>query len=368
MNFQERFKGRSTLMTKSGIEGLFPQTQPAPFHPQPPQERLKFSITPNLSQKPKQEKFKDEKQTEARNLRQTHNIPSSKARNDKKELNTKNLKGKNFNAKKEKEPNPYLVVNPYEISDSESNNEEKQYFSPKKHYISQPSYERETFDEKEVLRNYLNQKKPNENNIITNSPLLYDSPFKSPDIRDYSGSTKKIEESQAKNYKIKLNLETLATPEKQKETYTKNMIIAKRILMPEMKGLGPNINTDEWKEKKDKMDKMNQFAMNVKLLNSQKLSEAKTVKPSIPQIDENSAKARREKAMEFAKMIPKPTVKREASRVPEKNNSNNANDRKDKNEKQPNESNFDGENELEKLERMHQKHQEEIEKRALKRI
>ena len=117
---------------------------------------------------------------------------------------------------------------------------------------------------------------------------------------------------------------------------------------------------------------MNQFAMNVKLLNSQKLSETKPIKPTMPQIDENSAKARREKALEFSKMVPKPTVKKEAIIVTNKNNNNvktkNGDQKKEKNEKNLSESNFDGENELEKLDRMHRKHQEEIEKRALKRI
>ena len=371
MNFQERFKGRTTLMTKSGIEGLFPQTQPAPFHPQLPQERMKFSITPSLSQKPKKEKLNDIQPKEPNHKPTPSNI-SSKLKTNKKETSpTNNFKNKNLNAKKKKEPNPYLVVNPYQISDSESNNEEEQYFSPPKYYASHPAYEGEAFDEKTVLRNYLNQKKQAENYNITNSPLPYDSPFKNKDIRDYSGSMK-VSDSQTKSYKNKVNTETLDTPNKPKETYTKNMIIAKKILIPEMKGLGPNINTEEWKEKKEKMDKMNQFAMNVKLLNSQKLSETKPIKPTIPQIDENSAKARREKAVEFSKMVPKPTLKREASRVTDKNSNNlktkNANRKKEKNEKNQIESNFDGENELEKLDRMHRKHQEEIEKRALKQI
>lgn len=371
MNFQDRFKGRTTLMTKSGIEGLFPQTQPVPFHTQSHQERLKFSITPNLPQKPK--KIKDEKPIDPVKPRSITCNTINKLKTEKKETPTQNFKSKNLNSKKEKEPNPYLVVNPYQISDSESNKEEEQYFSSPKHYESHPDYEEKVFDEKEVLRNYHKQKRQDVDYIITSSPLPYDSPFKNPDIKDYSGSIQKAGDNQAKGFKNKVNTEALETPEKPKETYTKNMIIAKKMLVPEMKGLGPNINTEEWKEKKEKMDKMNQFAMNVKLLNSQKLSETKPIKPSMPQIDENSAKARREKAMEFAKMVPKPTIKREASRLADKNNDNNiktknVNEKKGKNEKNSIESNFDGENELEKLERMHLKHQQEIEKRALKRI
>ena len=74
-------------------------------------------------------------------------------------------------------------------------------------------------------------------------------------------------------------------------------------------GLGPNTGGEEWLKKKEKQDKMNEFASNVKLLNmqnAQKLPPSNLRKPKI----EETTKSKRDIAMEFSKKIPKPRIKK----------------------------------------------------------
>ena len=65
-------------------------------------------------------------------------------------------------------------------------------------------------------------------------------------------------------------------------------------------GLGPNIGGEEWLKKKEKLDKMNEFAINVKLLhmqNAQKLPPSHLRKPKA----EDVSKSKRDIATEFGK-------------------------------------------------------------------
>ena len=71
-------------------------------------------------------------------------------------------------------------------------------------------------------------------------------------------------------------------------------------VLTQVGGLGPNIGGEEWLKKKEKLDKMNEFGINVKLLhmqNSQKLPPSHLRKPKA----EDVSKSKRDIATEFGK-------------------------------------------------------------------
>ena len=79
--------------------------------------------------------------------------------------------------------------------------------------------------------------------------------------------------------------------------------------IPQVGGLGPNTGSEEWLKKKEKQDKINEFASNVKLLNmqnAQKLPPSNLRKPKT----EDTSKSKREVAMEFSKKVPKPRLRK----------------------------------------------------------
>ena len=73
----------------------------------------------------------------------------------------------------------------------------------------------------------------------------------------------------------------------------------------ELGGLGPSsIGTDEWKERKENQDKRIIYAQQVKLANSSMQAQGKLKDPE-------KKISKREKAFQFAKMIPKPLKKQQ---------------------------------------------------------
>lgn len=74
------------------------------------------------------------------------------------------------------------------------------------------------------------------------------------------------------------------------------------------RGLGPNINTEDWLIKKEKIDKMNNFSQYVKLFNSKKISDEPRFERDFDDKINNNSKSKREKALDFAKNIPKPMI------------------------------------------------------------
>lgn len=77
-------------------------------------------------------------------------------------------------------------------------------------------------------------------------------------------------------------------------------------------GLGPNIGSEEWQKRKEKLEKMQKFAANVNTYNVTKISVSNPEpKQKKSKVDEEREKARlaRERALEFAKNVPKPKPK-----------------------------------------------------------
>lgn len=82
-------------------------------------------------------------------------------------------------------------------------------------------------------------------------------------------------------------------------------------------GLGANTHTEDWKEKKGKAMKVNAFSEVIKEANANKISTAPPSKRPEPLKKPST----REKAMEFAKNIPKPKAnpqQKETNQVPRK--------------------------------------------------
>jgi len=75
-------------------------------------------------------------------------------------------------------------------------------------------------------------------------------------------------------------------------------------------GLGANTNTDEWYKEKSKRDKMVEFSQNVKLFNMQRLPNTETSFKPRKDKEKEKEKSRREIALEFAKNVPKPKVRK----------------------------------------------------------
>lgn len=73
--------------------------------------------------------------------------------------------------------------------------------------------------------------------------------------------------------------------------------------MYRMGGLGANIGTEEWEKKNSKLQAMKQFSSKVKISN-------KASNPGPPKIKKEQVKekSKREKALEFAKNVPKPKI------------------------------------------------------------
>jgi transcription initiation factor IIF auxiliary subunit len=76
-------------------------------------------------------------------------------------------------------------------------------------------------------------------------------------------------------------------------------------------GLGPNIGSEEWEKSKKKKDDISNFAKNVEMLNKEKLAKLPKKAPPKRKLPPKGS-SNREKAIEFAKQIQKPTVKPKA--------------------------------------------------------
>jgi hypothetical protein len=75
------------------------------------------------------------------------------------------------------------------------------------------------------------------------------------------------------------------------------------------KGLGPNINTDQYKMERLKNERRAEFAQQVKIMNAMKLSDPSNKKQ--PGKEQPKAVSKREKALMFAKNVPKPRPRTE---------------------------------------------------------
>ena len=158
-----------------------------------------------------------------------------------------------------------------------------------------------------------------------------------------------IDSSQASNSSIR---KSGYRPYPIKETKESNKEIKSNNGLSQVGGLGPNTGGEEWLKKKEKQDKMNEFASNVKLLNmqnAQKLPPSNLRKPKIEEI----SKSKRDIAIEFSKKIPKPRIK--------KSDADGDNDIKDVGNQQDHDMG-EKEDELEKYEIQHMHYLNQVEK------
>ncbi|CAK67111.1 unnamed protein product (macronuclear) [Paramecium tetraurelia] len=84
----------------------------------------------------------------------------------------------------------------------------------------------------------------------------------------------------------------------------KDYEIMKKTANAKLGGLGPNISGDEWAKEKEKVQKRQEFAEQVRQFNSTNIITIKSKETKQPEINA------RQKAMEFARNIPKPVAKK----------------------------------------------------------
>ncbi|KAL4493472.1 hypothetical protein ABPG72_007480 [Tetrahymena utriculariae] len=72
-------------------------------------------------------------------------------------------------------------------------------------------------------------------------------------------------------------------------------------------GLGPNVGNEDWQQKKEQLEKRQEFAKQIQQINSQVLKSQQD-QGKVAAIKFNKDTSSREKALEFAKNIPKPQV------------------------------------------------------------
>lgn len=278
MNFQERFKGKTTLMTKNGPTELLSQVQTS---------IPKYLETTKLSDL---------------------NKPASKPL--KLPLQTYNPKYPPVSNEFPKEKqvfmnsNPFLVQNPYVLNEDAENQQggsgRNDLNNFQAHYLrGSPSMKNPMTNSKDILVS-------NSKNIMMDSPQ--DSRDKPHDKRppSFDSINNKISQINRKantangsldNNDLKYKPYTL-------KDYTEIQKTASSTLQ---KGLGPNINTEDWLVRKEKIEKMNNFSQYVKLFNTKKISDGPRMGDLDREYEERAiGKSKREKALEFAKNIPKP--------------------------------------------------------------
>ena len=118
-----------------------------------------------------------------------------------------------------------------------------------------------------------------------------------------------------------INLQTptqIITPSKERSASIQNTLIdntqkhnsSKMEKYSMLGGLGPNIGNDEWEKLKKKQENSANFAKNVELLNKEKLLKQRKKAPPKKWLPIKGS-SNREKALAFAKRIPKPTIENE---------------------------------------------------------
>lgn len=290
MNFQERFKGKTSLMTKNGPTDLLGQ-------PQNPIPKLIETTKP----------IENQKMIGYKPLKlplQTYNpkYPPSKESSAKQSLQT----------------NPFLVNNPYVFSEEVENQQS-----------NASSYHNLNNFQAHLLKGSPSMKNSNNNYkdiLVSNSRnIMFESPFEK---KDYEKETqnKRPPSFDNINYKmLSMNRKTNSANSGLSEndvglkykpyTIKEYNELQKTASSVSQKGLGPNINTEDWLKRKEKLDKMINFSQNVKLFNSKKITDNHVFEQPI--VEKNFIKSKREKALDFAKNIPKPLVS--VKRKPENN-------------------------------------------------
>jgi len=123
------------------------------------------------------------------------------------------------------------------------------------------------------------------------------------------------------------------------------------------RGLGPNINNEDWQKRKEKLERITQFSENVRVFNSQLIIPVFHNKATSEQTKERW-KSKREIALAFAKNIPKPKPQKINGESPPRKNRSYDHIEPEFEEKMI-------ENELQELDRKHKLYANQVEKLKL---
>lgn len=279
MNFQERFKGKTSLMTKNGPSDLLvTQQNPIP----------KFIETAKPLDSQKSISYKPLKLP-----LQTYNAKYPPTQDSSTKLN------------------PFLMNNPY-FSNEEVENHQNTYNSRQNLNNFQAHLLKGSPSMKNSGSNYKDILVTNSRNIMLENPFEGKEMERNEFMRrppSYENMNNKFlpvnrKATSANGGKFENDTGLKYTPYTLKE-YNE---LQKSASSTAQKGLGPNINTEDWLFRKEKLEKMINFSQNVKLFNSKKISETqKNAFDFERQQDEKlQNKSKRQKAIEFAKNIPKP--------------------------------------------------------------
>ncbi|CAD8191751.1 unnamed protein product [Paramecium octaurelia] len=236
--FQERFKGKTTVMGRNGLESVLNTCQ------QPIKKELDYQNKPPPMYQP---------------LQQQTNIQISPIKIQyNKQTNNQTLY----------QHNPY--IGEQQIQDSLQYLSQQQYFQP--------------------IANY----------------QVVSEPQKKEDTRSKSAKQKLDSADESQRYK----------------PYTlKDYEIMKKTANAKLGGLGPNLSGDEWAKEKEKVLKRQEFAEQVRQFNSTNIITTRIREPK--QSEPNA----RTKAMDFARNIPKPQIRKKDEQpiksIPNKPSDNN---------------------------------------------
>lgn len=276
MNFQERFKGKTSLITKNGPTALLAQPQ---------QSIPKFVETNKTTDYPKYVPLKPLKLP-----LQTYNPKYPPSNKD------KHLRGN---------LNPFLVQNPYRQTEDAENlsntANRKDLNNFQAHHIASPSIQKSVTSSKDILvsnsRTIMMESPFEVSKDHTKRPPSYDN--LNPKVLQFSRKSNTADGPSEIDTDLKYKPYTLKDYNEIKKTAGSTS----------QKGLGPNINTEDWLSRKEKLEKMMSFSQNVKIFNSKKLSENIRDYDYEKEAAENAfIKSKRDKALDFAKNIPKPVL------------------------------------------------------------
>lgn len=389
MDFQERFKGRTTMMSKEGITAIvkdISETSTGIGKTPPPKSSIDFPRSPisemNNNAKPPRS-----------NNKKMDTVPSGSYQNTVEVFNSKGFSNGEAN-------NPYLIYNPLPSMSEDAHHQPMPQYQ-RNHY--QPPYSQprpSPHSEDRVPANFYNANptyqevmlaaETSDNNFPRSNPrkpplskgnqgVQYNKEPISQAQQGYGrkGPTKVSSANREKDILINSSANIIGNHNNTPNHYIRSRDDEplspkantgesfKPYTLKEYKervktntytygGLGANIMTDEWFRKREKAEKMADFADQVKMRNTEKFLERleNDTGDYLPTKGKKPTKepSKRERAIEFAKSVPKPKLKP-----------------RDVNE---NEEAYAAEafrdNELEKLEREHRKYKDEIEKMKAK--
>ncbi|KAL4491434.1 hypothetical protein ABPG72_008090 [Tetrahymena utriculariae] len=197
--------------------------------------------------------------------------------------------------------NPYTNYNPYTLDAIENINQNTEKNSKNS---SSPDIQRQNRILKQQQNNLYNQEQ--EANVYIQSYV--------PSFAQHQSTDNSKQQSQQNIISNNLN------------NSKKNQSIEYPVVLQQRGGLGANIGSDDWKQKKDLQDKKLEYSNQVKYFNQQQLTNLPPSNQRKPMLKEEEKKiSSRDKALEFSKNIPKPKAKADKQFTEESNNTKQSN-------------------------------------------